>query len=149
MDQQIREFFLTYEKANSSSDLSAIGGLYADTFMFGGPRGVQVVKKEDFLKVIPKMKAHFSTMGVVDTQLQTAETRRLDSKYLLTTVIWRIKFRNSFESSYVDASASYVLARGQENTLSIVLQIDHQDLSSVLEGQQKYSSLSSPCQRRQ
>jgi len=64
MDQRIKEFFLKYEKANSSSDVSAIGALYADTFMFGGTNGVQAVKREDFLKVVPKMKAHFSSMGL-------------------------------------------------------------------------------------
>ena len=48
MDQQVNEFFLQYERATSSSDVSGIGGLYSDTFMFGGPNGVQAVKKEDF-----------------------------------------------------------------------------------------------------
>src|SRR4051812_37747884 len=73
MDQRVKQFFLKYEKANSSSDIYGIGGLYADTFMFGGPNGVQAVKKEDFLKVVPKMKAHFSSMGLSETQLQTVE----------------------------------------------------------------------------
>jgi ketosteroid isomerase-like protein len=135
MDQRVREFFLTYEKANSSSDISAIGGLYADTFMFGGPNGVQAVKKEDFLKIVPKMKEHFSSMGISETQLQAAEASPLDSKYLLATVVWRIKLRNSFGSKHVDASASYVLKRGQQDALSIVFQIDHQDLASVINGQ--------------
>jgi hypothetical protein len=62
MDQCVKEFFLQYERANSSSDISAIGGLYADSFMFGGPHGLQAVKKENFLKILPKMKAHFSSM---------------------------------------------------------------------------------------
>jgi ketosteroid isomerase-like protein len=136
MDQRVKAFFLRYEKANSSSDVSAIGGLYADTFMFGGPNGVQAIKKEDFLKVVPKMKVHFSSMGLSETQLQTVETNPLDSKYLLAKVVWRIKFRNSFGSKHVDASATYVLAHEQGDALSIVFQIDHQDLASVIKGQQ-------------
>jgi hypothetical protein len=44
MNQRVKEFFLQYERA-TSSDVSEIGGLYADTFMFGGPNGVQAVKK--------------------------------------------------------------------------------------------------------
>src|SRR5579859_3875528 len=83
MDERVKEFFIEYERANSSSDVAAIGGLYADTFMFGGPKGVQAVKKEDFLKVVPKMKAYFSSMGLSETQLQTVDTIPLDSKYLL------------------------------------------------------------------
>jgi ketosteroid isomerase-like protein len=133
MDQRVKEFFLQYERANSSSDVSAIGGLYADTFMFGGPNGVQAVKKDDFLKVIPKMKAHFSSMGLSETQLQTVETNPLDSKYLLVKVVWKMKLRNSSDSKHVDAFATYVLVRGQGDALSIVFQLDHQDLASVIE----------------
>jgi len=135
MDQRVTEFFLKYEKANSSSDVCEIGGLYANTFMFGGPNGVQAVKKEDFLKVVPKMKVHFFSMGLSETQLQTVEASPLDSKYLLARVAWRMKVRNSSGSKHVDASATYVLVRGREDTLSIVFQIDHQDLASVIKGQ--------------
>lgn len=136
MDQRVKEFFLQYEKATSSSDLSAIGGLYADTFMFGGINGVQAVKKEDFLKVVPKKKAHFSAMGLSETQLQIVEANPLDSRYLLARVVWRMKVRNSSGSKHVDASATYVLVRGKGDALSIVFQIDHQDLAGVIKGQQ-------------
>jgi ketosteroid isomerase-like protein len=136
MDQRVKEFFLKYEKANSSSDVSAIGGLYADTFMFAGTNGVQAVKKEDFLKVVPKMKEHFSSMGLSETQLQTVEANPLDSKYLLATVVWRMKLRNASASKHVEVSATYVLARGQGDAFSIVFQIDHQNLASVIKGQQ-------------
>ncbi len=136
MDQRVKEFFLQYERANSSSDVSAIGGLYADTFMFGGPNGVQAVRKEDFLKVVPKMKAHFSSMGLSETQLQTVEANPLDSKYLLAKVAWTIKFRNSSGSKHVDAFATYVMVRDQGDALSIVFQIDHQDMASVIKEQQ-------------
>ena len=135
MDQHVREFFLQYERANSSSDTSAIGDLYADIFMFGGPNGVQVVKKEDFLKVVPKMKAQFSSMGLCGTRLQTVKANPLDSKYLMATVGWRMTFRDS-STKPVDAVATYVLVLGQGNTLSIVFQIDHQDLRSIIKDQQ-------------
>jgi hypothetical protein len=135
MHQRVKEFFLRYEKTNSSSDVSGISELYADTFMFGGPNGVQAVKKADFLKVIPKMKVHLSSMGLSETQLQTVEANPLDSKYVLATVVWRMKLRNASGSKHVGASATYVLVRGQGDALSIVFQIDHQDLASVVKGQ--------------
>jgi hypothetical protein len=69
MDQRVKEFFLQYERANLSSDVSEISALYADTFMFGGPNGVQAVKKEDFLKVLPKRKTYFSSMGYLRPNL--------------------------------------------------------------------------------
>ncbi len=136
MDQRVKEFFVRYERANSSSDVAAIGGLYADTFMFGGPNGVQAVKKEDFLKVIPQKKAHFSSMGLSETQLQTVETNPLGPKYLLATVMWGMKFRNSSGSKHLDAFATYVLVRGQGDALSIVFQVDHQDLAGVMKEHQ-------------
>lgn len=136
MDQRVKEFFLQYKKANSSSDVFGISSLYADTFMFGGPNGVQAVKKEDFLNVVPKMKVHFSSMGISETQLQTVEANPLDSKYLLATVVWRMKLRNASGSKHVDASATYILVRGHGDALAIVFQIDHQDLASVIKGQQ-------------
>ena len=87
---------------------------------------------EDFLKVLPKMKAHFSSRGLSETQLQAVQANPLDSKYLLAKVVWRMKFRNSSRDNHVEASATYVLVRGNGDALSIVLQIDHQDLASVI-----------------
>jgi hypothetical protein len=138
MDQRVREFFLMYEKANSSFDVSAIGRLYADTFMFGGPHGVKAVKNEDFQKALPRMKAYISSLGLCGTKLQSMEATPLDSKYLLARVVWRMTLRNASNNQYVDASATYVLERGLTDELSIVVQLDHQDLATVI-GQQRSS----------
>jgi len=136
MDQRVKEFFLQYQRANSSSDVSAVGELYADTFMFGGPNGVQTVKKDDFLRVIPKMKAHFSSIGLSETQFQSVEASPISSKYLLAKATWRMTIRNLSGQKHVDTFATYILLRGQDDALSIVFQIDHQDLASVLKDQQ-------------
>jgi hypothetical protein len=132
MDQPVKEFFSRYARANSSSDISTIGELYADTFMFGGPDGVQVVKKKDFLKVIPKMKAYFASMGVSETQLQHVQASIISSKYLLANVTWRMTLGNSVDGKAVEALATYVLARAEEDVLSILFQIDHQDLAALI-----------------
>jgi ketosteroid isomerase-like protein len=132
MNQRVEQFFLEYERANASLDASAIGELYADNFMFGGLNGVQAVKKEDFLRIVPKMKAHLASMGLSETHLQTVEATPLDSKYLLARVAWRMTVRNSSGSKHVDAFATYVLERSQGDVLSIVFQIDHQDLATVI-----------------
>lgn len=136
MNRQVHEFFLTYEKANSSSEPAAICNLYADSFMFAGPTGVQAIRREDFIRIVPKMKMHFSSMGISRTDLQTVEARALDSKYLLADVVWRVTLGNPHGSQHVDASATYVLARGEEDSLSIVFQIDHQDLASTIQSHQ-------------
>ena len=132
MDQGVKEFFSQYERANSSSDVPGISALYADVFMFGGPNGVQAVKTEDFLKVIPKRKAHFSSMGLSESKLGSVDAIPLDSTYLLAKVAWNMKLQNSSCIRYLNASATYILMRGNGGALRIVFQIDHQDLASVI-----------------
>ncbi len=132
MDQQVEDFFLQYASANSSSDVEATGRFYADTFMFGGINGVQAVKKEDFLRVIPKLKDHLSSMGLAETRIQSVQASPLSSKYLLATVAWKITVRNSAGTKQIDALATYVLMRGPDDALSIVFQIDHQDLATAV-----------------
>jgi ketosteroid isomerase-like protein len=136
IDQQVREFFAQYERANTASDVSAIGGLYAETFLFGGPNGIQIVKKEDFLKVVPKMKAHFSSLGLAETRFQVLEAEALGARYLLAKISCRLKFHRSSHSNDLDAFATYILARGNDGALSIIVQIDHQDLASAIKEQQ-------------
>jgi ketosteroid isomerase-like protein len=139
MEQRVKDFFLQYERANTSSDVLAISSLYADTFMFGGPKGVQAIKKEDFLKVIPKMKAHFSAMGLSETHLQTVEATSIDSNFLLAKAAWKMTIQSSGGGKYVDAFATYILAQSQAEALCIVFQIDHQDLATVIRNQQNHA----------
>src|SRR5690349_13634144 len=133
MEQLVQSFLKRYEKANAYLDVETIGKLYADTFMFGGPKGVQVVRKEDFLKIVPKMKAHFASLGLSETQLQTVEASAIDAKYLLAKAAWKMTVRQlAGDRRQVDAFATYILERKQEGTLSIVFHIDHQDLTTLV-----------------
>ena len=44
---EVKSFFTRYEAANAIFDVEQIAACYAEVFMFGGPEGVQCVKKED------------------------------------------------------------------------------------------------------
>lgn len=134
MARQVKEFFLRFEEANASSDVSALGNLYSDSFMFGGPKGVQAVKKADFLRMLPNLKTRLYSLGLSETKLQTVDAKSLDSRYVLATVVWRMSLGKSPQSKHFDASSTYILLRGQDDALSIVLQIDHQDLQALLRG---------------
>lgn len=137
MDQQVKVFLETYAKANSSSDVSLIGSLYADAFMFAGPEGTRTVRKEDFLKVVPKMKAYFASIGLSETCLHSVETVAVDSKYLLAKAGWKMTVRHQDGAcKELDAFATYVLERKDADTLCIVLQIDHQDLATLIRNHQ-------------
>lgn len=133
MNQTLKEFFEQYQRATATSDLSAMGGLYQDTFMFAGANGVKVVKKEDFLKVIPKMKTHLTSIGLTATELQTVDVSPINAKYYLAKTAWRMTVVDTKgRARQLDALATYVLEQKADDTLSIVFQIDHQDLATVI-----------------
>ena len=125
---EVKSFFTVYEAANAIFDVEQIAACYADVFMFGGPEGVQCVKKEDFLKVLPRRKEFFRSRGLVSSNVDSLEASKLDSKYTLVKVIWNMRFdRGASEPIYSQNAASYILSRTDDG-LRIVFQIDHQDL---------------------
>ena len=132
MDQQLVEFFARFEEANQSSDIVAIGALYGDRFMFGGPNGVQTIERNAFLELLPKMKAYFSSMGLFERSVHSLKVQVINSKYALVTVGWRMGVQTSTTTRHIEVLASYILMRDEEGALSIVVQIDHQDLSAVV-----------------
>lgn len=126
---EVKSFFAEYEAANASFDLERIAACYGDVFMFGGPQGVQCVKKEDFLKVLPRRKEFFRSQGLVSSTIDSLEASPLDAKYTLVKVTWRMCFdRGGGEPIYSQNTASYILTRTDDGH-QIVMQIDHQDLA--------------------
>ena len=130
---EMSSFFARYEAANAIFDVGQIAACYADAFMFGGPDGVQCVKKEDFLKVLPRRKEFFRSRGLVSSNIDGLEESPLDSKYTLVKVIWNMRFEHgASEPINSQNAASYILSR-TDDRLQIVVQIDHQDLGKRLE----------------
>jgi hypothetical protein len=56
LNAEVKEFFDGYERANTDFEPQRIATFYADVFMFGAPQGAQSVKKEDFVRVLPRRK---------------------------------------------------------------------------------------------
>jgi hypothetical protein len=130
---EVSSFFTDYEAANAIFDVEQIAACYADTFMFGGPEGVRCVKKEDFLKVLPRRKEFFRSRGLVSSRIDFLEASALDPKYTLVKVIWNMQFaRGLSQPIYSQNAASYILSR-TDNRLQIVFQLDHQDLAKRLQ----------------
>ena len=125
---EVKSFFSVYEAANAIFDVEQIACCYADAFMFGGPEGVQYVKKEDFLKVLPRRKEFFRSLGLVSSKIHSLEETTLDSKYTLVRVVWNMQFeRGATEPIDSQNAASYLLSK-TDDRFQIVFQIDHQDL---------------------
>ena len=133
VSKAIREFFDAYAKATGSLDLAFLGTAYGDTFMFAGPGGVQAVKRDDFLKVVPKRGAFFKAAGLVASELRRLEETRLDETHTMVRVQWELRFEKEPGRPIIDEiSATYILRR-QEDSLQIVFQLDHQDLTKRLQ----------------
>ena len=128
MNTNVREFFDGYGKANAEFDVSKIAAFYADVFMFGEPQGVQCVKKEDFVRVLPKRKEFFRSVGLVSSKIESLEASNLDSKYVLVKAVWKMRFEGR-TGLLIDSenSTTYILA-GTDDSFQIVVQLDHQDL---------------------
>ena len=80
LNVEVKEFFDGYERGNAEFEVQGIAALYADVFMFGDPQGVQSVKKEDFVRVLPRRKEFFKSVGLVFSKIESLEASTLDSK---------------------------------------------------------------------
>ena len=142
MDELVRAFFETYAKANSTLDVAAIGDLYAETFIFAVRNMVKPVRKEDFLKVVPRMKDHFESLGLTGTRLSSVETTELGSGYALAKVTWAMTLQTgSGLVKTFDAFATYLVQRDDHDKLSILFQLDHQDLAAVVKQEREADSV--------
>jgi len=133
VSKAIEEFFSAYAKATGSLDLAFFGTAYGDPFMFAGPGGVQAVKRDDFLKVVPKRGAFFKAAGQVASVIGSLEERRLDEKHTMVQVQWNLRFEKPGRPSIDESAATTYILRRQDNSLQIVFQLDHQDLTKRLE----------------
>ena|SRR5215469_1220773 len=86
----VKSFFTDYETANAIFDVEQIAACYADVCMFGGTESVRCVKKEDFLKVLPRRKEFFRSRGLVSSNIDSLEASTLDSKYRNLVLLSRI-----------------------------------------------------------
>jgi hypothetical protein len=123
----VRAFFEDFERGSNTPNPEIIASQYDDTFVFAGPQGVQVVKKDDFLKALPKRDGFFKAVGLTSSGIQSLEETRLDDNYVLVKAHWNMRFeKDQKQSVVVEIAATYVLYQ-QGSLLRIVLQLDHQD----------------------
>ena len=129
VSRAVAEFFEAYEKATQSLDSAFLGSAYAETFMFAGPGGVQAVKRDDFLKVIPKRKAFFQSVGLISSQVQRLDETHLDEQHAMVAAHWSVRFEKEPGRPITDEIAATYPLRREADSLQIVFQLDHQDLA--------------------
>ena len=112
---EVQSFFAGYEAANAIFDVEQIAACYADVFLFGGPEGVQCVKKEDFLKVLPRRKEFFRSRGLVSSNIDSLEVSTLDSKYTLVKVLWTMRFDRGASEPYTVKTLLHIFFRNGQS----------------------------------
>jgi len=129
VSEAVRKFFSDYVKAADSLDLGFLGSAYGDSFLFAGPSGTQTVKRDDFLRVLPRRKEFFVGAGLKSSLIQSLQETRLDDSYVMVKTRWSMRFEKlDAPPALVESSATYVLRR-EGDSVRIVFQLDHQDLA--------------------
>jgi hypothetical protein len=124
----VEKLFENYERGIGAPDPELISDIYEDSFAFAGPGGVQVVRKEDLLRALPRRQAYFRSVGLTSSRVRSLEEARLDDDYVMVKAHWDLQFEKSpGQSLVVETSATYILYRRGDRP-RIVFQLDHQDL---------------------
>ena len=126
---KVTNFFDHYQQALADSKVERMAPLYADVLLFCDPAGVRSVSKEDFIRVLPRRKEYFASVGLTSSTIHTLDASELGSNYILATVAWKMRFerRNRQQSVESINTASYILLVVRDS-FQIVVQVDHQDL---------------------
>ena len=127
--ERVKAFFDQYESNIGGSDPAAIAAQYGESFVFAGPQGVQAVRRDDFVKVLPKRQGFFKSVGLRSSRVVALEEASFDDRCVLVKAQWRMQFGSApAPVSELDLCATYLLQQ-QPDGLRIVFQLDHDDLT--------------------
>lgn len=127
--ERVKTFFDQYELNIAGSDPVVLAAQYGDSFVFAGPQGTQAVKRDDFVKVLPKRQGFFKAVGLRLSTIVALEEASLDDCCVLVKAQWRLRFEpTAMPATDVDVSALYLLQQ-DPNGLRIVFQRDYDDLT--------------------
>lgn len=126
---RVTAFFEQYESNIGGSDPAAMAAQYGESFIFSGPQGSQAVRRDDFVKVLPKRQGFFTSAGLRSSKVVALDEASLDDRCMLVKVQWRLQFSPAGAPvSDLDVSSTYLLQQ-QADGLRIVFQCDHDDLT--------------------
>jgi len=127
--ERVKAFFDQYEMNIGGSDPAVIAAQYGESFVFAGPQGTQAVKRDDFVKVLPKRQGFFKSVGLRSSTVVALEETPVDDCCVLVKAQWRLRFEPAARpASDLDVSAMYLLQQYPDG-LRIVFQRDYDDLT--------------------
>jgi hypothetical protein len=128
VSDRVTKFFEEYERSINNSRLELLEALYDEAFMFAGLQGAQAIKRDDFLKVLPKREGFFKTIGLTSSKIRGLEETRLDDRYVMVKAYWEMRYEKSLGQPILDETSATYLLYQHADGLRIVFQLDHQDL---------------------
>jgi len=128
LNAKVKNFFDQYQHASAGNEIERMAALYAEVFLFGDTAGVRSVRKEDFIRALPRRKEFFASVGLTSSTVDSLEVSELDRNMFWVKAVWKMRFERS-DAHPVEStnSASYILFTVGES-FEIVVQLDHQDL---------------------
>ena len=127
--ERVKAFFDQYESNLDGTDPAAIAAQYGESFVFAGPQGTQAVRRDDFVRVLPKRQGFFKSAGLRSSRVGALEEAGWDGRCVLVKAQWRMQFESAAAPvSDLDLFATYLLQQ-QPDGLRIVFQLDHDDFT--------------------
>jgi hypothetical protein len=131
---RVKRFFEQYELNLAASNVAAIGEQYGESFVFSGPQGTQAVRRDDFVKVLPKRQGFFKSVGLRASRVTVLEEASVDRHCILVKTQWKMQFGSTPASvADLDVFATYLLQQHPDG-LRIAFQLDHDDLTKRVHG---------------
>ena len=126
VSNRMAEFMESFERSRAAGDEGA-AGLYAETFLAGGPDGARCIRAEDFMKALPKRKEMFERAGCRRTELAGVTEMPLGERYAMAQTKWRMSFeRDGGREDVVEVESTFVVDFGGERP-RIIAYLAHQD----------------------
>lgn len=130
--ERVKAFFDHYELNIRAADPAVIAAQYGESFVFAGPQGTQAVKRDDFVKVLPKRQGFFKSAGLRSSTVVALEETSVDDCCVLVKAQWKLRFEPAgMPACDIDVSALYLLEQYPDG-LRIVFQRDYDDLTKRL-----------------
>ncbi len=127
----LRGFFDRYSAASLGSSPELLAGMYAPTFIVGGPHGSKAFPNDTaFLDWLRQVHEFNCTHGMNALEAGAIDERVLSPLHTLATVRWAARFARSGERR-IEFSIAYLLERAGE-TWRILSYISEQDQDEAM-----------------
>jgi hypothetical protein len=129
----LRPFFEAFAAKSTASDIEGLTRLYASSILVAGPDGTHIVTSADLLRVIPKRKQLFESIGYRSTTLVGLHEIELDQRYTLARTEWQWQFGppGAAARDELTLPSTFIVERSSDGP-RIVVYVMHQDVVGVL-----------------